>query len=741
MTLTRTTFFVIMIVIIIPRLSLATLGVQDGVAPLREKSLSDAGHPVERATFVNRTQGSHPQDILLELLDPQGLPVGTTSIYLCLMIESQERSGSQSEHQVSSMVLLPRESFYVLNQGQITIPYKAISKYAEYQYTTVHVSITHEGCRLGAHQSIPWQRKLPSKIITMELNPLCRVHGAINSSDLSKLGYPLDAISIHSSSTNVFYSSYQSTASNFELFLPPGNHRLHISSQSKTAKTDPIKQTILIEPGQREMDIGVIDLPANYLTSQFGQPAPELEAIQTWVNGSPVRLSDLKNKVVLLHFEGRINGINRYMDRLIDLHERYYDRGLVIVMIFNEPGDEKQFTQRLQEYCKGDQAPASIPFSIALDRPTTGSINRTTVVGTAHLAYHITRDPTNVLINQQGEIMGQLGTRFKDANEVIEALLAQNRSHEQSKGKEGTVQFELKEVVSAGSMQNEGKGANLNQGKPFTNSIGMKLVLIPAGEFLMGSGDSPAEVASKSKVKEESFIGEHPQHRVRIFNGFYLGVYEVTQAQYQAVMGTNPSHFKGNSNRPVESFNWYEAIEFCQRLSQKEGKTYRLPTEAEWEYACRAGTDTAFCDGNSLGTGMANIDGCISYGSGGKGVYRSDGVYRNTTVSVGSFRPNAWGLYDMHGNVSEWCQDRYDKGFYAQSPDVDPQGPASGMYRVMRGGSWNDIAVNCRSASRSWYVLDVRTRSRGFRVALDAIETPSQPNARPAALIHPDSGR
>ena len=110
---------------------------------------------------------------------------------------------------------------------------------------------------------------------------------------------------------------------------------------------------------------------------------------------------------------------------------------------------------------------------------------------------------------------------------------------------------------------------------------------------------------------------------------------------------------------------------------------------------------------------MANFDGDFPYGSGGKG------VYRDVTVSVGSFRPNAWGLYDMHGNVSEWCQDWYDLGFYAHSPDVDPQGPASGMYRVMRGGCWNDMALSCRSASRSWYPPYIRTSSRGFRVAMD----------------------
>ena len=191
--------------------------------------------------------------------------------------------------------------------------------------------------------------------------------------------------------------------------------------------------------------------------------------------------------------------------------------------------------------------------------------------------------------------------------------------------------------------------------KPFTNSIGMKLVYISPREFMMGSRDSAVEVARKgTRSKPEYFTDEHPQHRVKITNGFFMGSAEVTQAQYMAIMGTNPSHFKGEGN-PVESVSWNDAVEFCKRLSEKEGKKYRLPTEAEWEYACRAGTTTPFHTGETISTSQAHYDGHYVYGNGAKG------VYRERTMSVGSFSPNAFGLYDMHGNVWEWCQDWYGK--------------------------------------------------------------------------------
>ena len=219
--------------------------------------------------------------------------------------------------------------------------------------------------------------------------------------------------------------------------------------------------------------------------------------------------------------------------------------------------------------------------------------------------------------------------------------------------------------------------------------VTMKLALIPAGKFMMGS---PSGEANRS--------GEEPQHEVTISKPFYMGVTEVTQAQYEAVMGTNPSNFKGATN-PVETVSWNDAAEFCKKLSEKTGKTLRLPTEAEWEYACRAGTKTAFSFGDA-DTGLGDY----AWFNGNNG---------NTPRPVGQKKPNPWGLYDMHGNVWEWCADWY--GDYPKGAATDPQGPASGTYRVLRGGAWFISPDFCRSAYRFINYPDIRS-SIGFRVVV-----------------------
>jgi formylglycine-generating enzyme required for sulfatase activity len=241
-----------------------------------------------------------------------------------------------------------------------------------------------------------------------------------------------------------------------------------------------------------------------------------------------------------------------------------------------------------------------------------------------------------------------------------------------------------------------------------TNSIGMKLALIPAGEFLMGSPDSDSD----------AYPPEMPQHPVRITQAFYLGVHEVTQGQYRAVTGQNPSHFKGSDELPVEQVSWNDAIAFCNKLSEREGlkpyysldgavqpggEGYRLPTEAEWEYACRAGSTTRF----SFGDDAASV-GEYAWYAGNSG---------SKTQPVGQKRPNAWGLYDMHGNVWEWCWDGYDESYYRQSPVADPGGPAQAAGRVDRGGSWRRSPRFCRSANRSRLAPRNRNSRLGFRVA------------------------
>ena len=220
------------------------------------------------------------------------------------------------------------------------------------------------------------------------------------------------------------------------------------------------------------------------------------------------------------------------------------------------------------------------------------------------------------------------------------------------------------------------------------NSIGMELVLIPTGEFMMGSDyDQP---------------DERPVHRVVISKPFYLGKYEVTQAQWLDVMGTNPSHFKGDLKRPVERVSWYMVQEFIRRLNAREGHNkYRLPTEAEWEYAARAGSTTQY----SFGDNEVLLEQYAWYN-------RNDG---GTTHPVGQLKSNAWGLYDMQGNVWEWVQDW--RGPYLLGAVIDPQGPATGNVKGYRGGGWGYGPGRCRVADRSYDAPNYVYGTHGFRLA------------------------
>jgi formylglycine-generating enzyme required for sulfatase activity len=182
---------------------------------------------------------------------------------------------------------------------------------------------------------------------------------------------------------------------------------------------------------------------------------------------------------------------------------------------------------------------------------------------------------------------------------------------------------------------------------------------------------------------------------------------EVTQKQWEAVMGDNPSFCVGD-DLPVETVTWEQAAEFCRKLSLKEGGKYRLPTEAQWEYACRAGTTTPFCTGATISTDQANYDGNHTYAGGRKG------EFREATTAAGSFAPNGWGLHDMHGNVWEWCADWYSE--YPQGDVTDPTGPASGDRRVSRGGCWVNFPAVCRSANRAGVVPLSWNFHTGFRV-------------------------
>ncbi|KGN80028.1 hypothetical protein HW49_05670 [Porphyromonadaceae bacterium COT-184 OH4590] len=231
------------------------------------------------------------------------------------------------------------------------------------------------------------------------------------------------------------------------------------------------------------------------------------------------------------------------------------------------------------------------------------------------------------------------------------------------------------------------------------NGVKFEFVDIPAGDFFMGSPENEVDRA----VSET-------KHKV-ILDGFYMSKYEVTQAQWKAVMETDttPSFFKGD-NLPVEMVNYEEVHNFIAKLNSVTGKNYRLPTEAEWEYACRAGTSTPFNTGNTITVQQANFDGTEPYNG------APVGEFREKSLPVGSFAPNAWGLYDMHGNIWEWCSDWYSNEYYNNSPEKNPQGPDRGYARIVRGGSWDEYAKQCRSAYRSAEDPKLRFISLGFRL-------------------------
>jgi formylglycine-generating enzyme required for sulfatase activity len=246
-----------------------------------------------------------------------------------------------------------------------------------------------------------------------------------------------------------------------------------------------------------------------------------------------------------------------------------------------------------------------------------------------------------------------------------------------------------------------GRGA---PARSFVNSLGMTLVRIEPGWFVMGSGD---------------YDDEKP-HAVQITKAFYLGAHQVTQGQYEAVMGTNPSQFKGSDDLPVESVSWFDAVAFCNKLSEREnrkpryqiegdavtnlgGDGYRLPTEAEWEYACRAGSTTRY----PFGDNEAEL-GSFAWFEGNSDL---------ETHPVGQRRPNGWGLYDMLGNVLEWCWDGCAPDYYKNSPPDDPAGPPGADARVLRGGGWLDLARYCRPAYRDRATPETRGSVNGFRVA------------------------
>jgi formylglycine-generating enzyme required for sulfatase activity len=259
----------------------------------------------------------------------------------------------------------------------------------------------------------------------------------------------------------------------------------------------------------------------------------------------------------------------------------------------------------------------------------------------------------------------------------------------------------------------------------FVNSVGIEMVLIPAGRFSMGS--PPSEL---SRGQDEQL------HDVTLTRSFFLGVYPITQLQYAELMGRNPAFFKGmrpqksnrsrsqemwdrahgGPNHPVECVYWNDAVAFCEKLNQManehaEGRVYRLPTEAEWEYACRAGTTSAFWFGDSATGDHANFNASFPYQA------EDTRPALNRTTPVGSYKANVFGLYDVHGNVWEWCQDGYESDYVGNSASVDPMGNTALEYRVLRGGSWREHGFRCRSACRMHLRPTECNPTTGFRIA------------------------
>ena len=298
--------------------------------------------------------------------------------------------------------------------------------------------------------------------------------------------------------------------------------------------------------------------------------------------------------------------------------------------------------------------------------------------------------------------------RYQSATEVL-AALANQKTIVIPTSQTQTFQNPLKQIFQFISPPtNPPKppaniNVNINPQSSFTEDLGngvkLEMIAIPRGTFLMGSPENEAE--------RQDY--ESPKHQVTV-PSFFMGKYPLTQAQYQAILGSNPSYFKGN-NRPVETVSWDDAVLFCQKLSQRTGKSYRLPSEAEWEYACRAGTKTPFSFGDNITPDLVNYNGNYPYKSAPKGKYREQ------TTDVETFTPNSFGLYDMHGNVWEWCEDDWHENYINAPTDGSAWNSRSGSSTKMpRGGSWGRNARFCRAALRGRSSRDLRSRDFGFRV-------------------------
>jgi formylglycine-generating enzyme required for sulfatase activity len=346
----------------------------------------------------------------------------------------------------------------------------------------------------------------------------------------------------------------------------------------------------------------------------------------------------------------------------------------------------------------GDLIPVSRPAS----RPATQSADAEAVAELIHLlesdSLAVREEATHKLIGMGICVNRLLEAKLRERNLAPEVAVRINAVLDDMTG----WPFDANEAAMRQEKAAHDLGIPVAISLDLGNQVTMKLALIPAGKFLMGS-----PVDEKGHFKNES-----PRHVVAITKPFYMSVHPVTQQQYEQVMGENPSDFKGEQN-PVETVSWGEALEFCKRVSRKTGKRVSLPTEAQWEYACRAGSKTRFSYGDD--DDYARLDDYAWY----------DKNCDNRPHPVGQKKPNAWGLFDMHGGVLQWCSDWFAP--YANERSQDPEGPDSGKTRVLRGGCWCYGSVACRAAIRGGNSPYDRYRIMGFRVSADLKEH-SAPN-------------
>ena len=308
------------------------------------------------------------------------------------------------------------------------------------------------------------------------------------------------------------------------------------------------------------------------------------------------------------------------------------------------------------------------------------------------------------------EAMFQLGTMYAFGNgvamDVDEALHWLKKAAKAGHTMAGLVLQDIGQPLTVSAVESNNAVAKKEFSTGDTKTIvlpdgeEMEMIYCGRGSFIMGS---PANEVDR--------YGDEIQHKETLTRGFWLGKYPVTQAQWESVTGSNPSQSNQGYNYPVDNVSWYDCNDFIEKINSQSNLNARFPTEAEWEYACCAGTTTKYHWGNALNGDKANCDGNYPCGT------TVRGRYLQKTTPVGSYDANPWGFYDMHGNVWEWCADWY--GRYPTKSETDPKGPPSGSYRVYRGGSWYNSAYRCRSSCRG-NGSDYRGSSTGFRLCCSA---------------------